>query len=186
MSKIKEVKLKGKVEHKSRISKSGKFKNIRHLIETLAIEDRAVSQDKVDAAVKKEFPDSSYILKGNHWPWYKCKIITKGEFTQMPSPLWAKNASKQPKKLKGIEAKKEIDKKKKPIKDTVVKKVKALIPKFKKEEPKPKAKKVQKPIVDDDDDLLPIKSKIKKPKKFEPSNEDLADIELEELENLEI
>jgi hypothetical protein len=79
-------------ERKSRISKSGKYKSIRHLIETLIKEDRNTTKEKVDKIVKQEYPTSSYITNptGSHWSWYQTHIAHRGRFTIITAPPWAR------------------------------------------------------------------------------------------------
>jgi len=185
---LKQKLTKQKTERTSRISKSGKFRTLRHLVETLIAANKDISQEKVDAAVKKEFPDSAYITNssGSHWPWYKCHIITKGHFTQIDAPSWAKGLDKKPKKLK-TDIKEKINKKK----DKVVEKVKTLIKKFKKEDKvkKKSSKEKLEPVGTDDNDEVVYarkskESKIKKKKlitkEVEPSNEQLSQLEMED------
>jgi hypothetical protein len=182
---LKQKSTKQKTERTSRISKSGKFRNLRHLVETLVAADKNISKEKVDAAVKKEFPDSAYITNssGSHWPWYKCHIITKGHFTQIDTPSWAKGLDKKPKKLK-TDIKEKINKKK----DKVVEKVKTLIKKFKNED-KVKKKKSKHDNIDasteheDIDDSIKLSKPKKKKlitKEVEPSNEQLSQLEMED------
>lgn len=178
----KEVKPKvSKVERKSRVSKSGKFRNLRHLVETLIAANKDITQDKVDAAVKKEFPDSSYITNptGTHFPWYRCHIVNHGRFTQIDTPSWAKGLDKQKKKLK-------TDLKEKPAKEKEKqKKVKsATSPLIQKTEKKKKLKEKIKPLVDIDDVEEPkIKKKKLIAKEVGPTDEELAQLEMDEGEN---
>lgn len=120
------VKKSKRKERKSRISKSGKWRNLRHMIESMIIKNRNITQEEVDAAVKKEFPVSKYITNsiGTHWPWYYCHIISKGRFTQIEAPSWAKGLDvKKEKKAKDIPKKEEKKKDKIKKKDITEKSI---------------------------------------------------------------
>lgn len=61
----------------SRISKSGKFKSIRHLMENLLAKNKKLTFEKANESVLKEYPDSKF--NNVHFSWYKNKIVSHGE-----------------------------------------------------------------------------------------------------------
>lgn len=61
----------------TRISKSGKFKSIRHLMETLLAKNKNLDYKKAEEAVLREYPNSKF--KNTHFGWYKNKIQTHKE-----------------------------------------------------------------------------------------------------------
>jgi hypothetical protein len=165
-----------KANKKTRMSKSGKFKNLRHLIETVFAKNKGAEKKDIDKIVKVEYPGSAFLKVGpqnTHFNWYRAHIVGKGEFTQVPAPSWAKDIDKSPKK-------------KKDKKDKIVEKVKTLTKKFKKED---KLKKKKTSIIDTEEEEdadrakkagLPSKLKLKKKNpllKVGPTNEELEEIE---------
>lgn len=86
---------------KTRASKDGKFKSVRHLMETLFAKNKNMEKEVADKMVAKEFPDSAWAknLKkkdsiGSHFPWYKNHIVSHREFTTIDVPAWAKGGAK--------------------------------------------------------------------------------------------
>ena len=61
----------------TRISKSGKFKSIRHLMESLLSKTPKLEYKKAEEAVLREYPNSKF--KATHFGWYKNKIQTHKE-----------------------------------------------------------------------------------------------------------
>lgn len=66
-------------------SKSGKYKNIRHLLETLFHKNPNLTSEEAMQEVKKEFPGSKYVAS-NHYPWYRTHIISKNEWVHFDKP----------------------------------------------------------------------------------------------------
>lgn len=83
-----------KTEKKSRASKSGKYKSIRHMMETLFYKNQNLTADDAMKIAKKEFPDSKYVESGNHFTWYHTHIVNMKEFTVIEPPKWAKGGAK--------------------------------------------------------------------------------------------
>lgn len=61
----------------SRISKTGKYTSIRHMMESLFRDDKELTFDKVIKVVKREYPNSAY--NRNHFSWYHNKIVSNGK-----------------------------------------------------------------------------------------------------------
>ena len=61
----------------SRVSKTGKFKCIRHLVETILAKKPDASFEEVSAKVEAEYPKSQFNAK--HLSWYKNRIIVNEE-----------------------------------------------------------------------------------------------------------
>lgn len=102
--KTKKVAKKAKASKKSskaRMSVSGKYKNIRALMETLFAKNKEITMDQVIPHVKKEFPGSAFTKNPNvHFSWYKSHVVAHREFTTMDAPAWAKGSSAKVKKQK--------------------------------------------------------------------------------------
>jgi len=97
-------KVEKKIEKKTRVSRSGTYKSIRHMMETMFYKNQDFSSDEAMKIVKKEFPDSAYV-NSNHFPWYHTHIVNLKEFTIIEPPKWAKGGAK-------IKTTKKVDKKK--------------------------------------------------------------------------
>jgi len=78
---------------KSRISKSKKYKSIRHMMEAMFYKNQNFTSEEAMKLMKKEYPDSAYV-KSNHFPWYHTKIANCREFTIIDPPKWAKGGAK--------------------------------------------------------------------------------------------
>ena len=72
-------------------SKSGNYKNIRHLMESLFAKSKDLTAEAATKAVKKEFPASAF--NNAHFSWYKTHIVNKREFIHETTPKWAKGHS---------------------------------------------------------------------------------------------
>lgn len=83
--KIAAKKVSKKVSAKRPQSKSGKYKNIRHLLEALFHKNSNLTSEQAMQEVKKEFPTSKYV-ESNHYPWYKTHIINKNEWIHFDKP----------------------------------------------------------------------------------------------------
>lgn len=89
-----QVKSKVAAKEKSK-SKSGKYKSVRHLLETLFFKNKELTKDEAKAVVKKEFPDSKYLrTTKTHFSWYKSHILNHREFVTIDPPSWAKGGPK--------------------------------------------------------------------------------------------
>ena len=76
-------------------SKSGKYRSVRHLLETLFSKNKELTKEEARAAVKKEFPDSKYLrTTKTHFSWYKSHILNHREFVTIDPPSWAKGGPK--------------------------------------------------------------------------------------------
>ena len=62
----------------TRISKSGKFKTIRHLVESVFKKKPGISYDSMEKFIMKEYPSSAF--NKSHFTWYKAKIIRNDEW----------------------------------------------------------------------------------------------------------
>jgi hypothetical protein len=69
-------------------SKSGNYKNIRHLMESLFAKKKDATAEETTKVVKKEFPTSAF--NNSHYSWYKTHIVNKREFIHEAKPKWAK------------------------------------------------------------------------------------------------
>lgn len=58
----------------TRISKSGKYESIRHMMEALFKGNKKLESEEAVKAVKKEYPASAF--NGKHFAWYKAKIMS--------------------------------------------------------------------------------------------------------------
>jgi hypothetical protein len=72
-------------------SKSGNYKNIRHLMESLFAKSKDLTVEAATKVVKKEFPISAF--NNAHYSWYKTHIVNKREFIHESVPKWAKGHS---------------------------------------------------------------------------------------------
>lgn len=72
----KSAKTAAKKERKSRVSKSGKFKSIRDLVESLIKKNKDMEFAVMEKEIKKEYPDSKFNNK--HYAWYRNDILVKG------------------------------------------------------------------------------------------------------------
>lgn len=81
-----EKKAEKKTEKKAKrpASTSGKYKNIRHLIESLFAGNKEISYEDTVKRVSAEFPESAY--KKTHYAWYKNKIVSHGEWKHVEKP----------------------------------------------------------------------------------------------------
>jgi len=61
----------------TRISKSGKYTSIRHMMEQILAKTPDITSEKVIPMVKKEYPNSAF--KPNHLAWYRGKIVKQGK-----------------------------------------------------------------------------------------------------------
>ncbi len=88
------TKKKGTAKKSTRLSKSGKYKSTRHLVESLFAKKKDMSAEDMEKAVKKEYPKGAFTAK-THYPWYKTRIVNRGEFvTEVKAPKWAKGGAK--------------------------------------------------------------------------------------------
>ena len=74
-------------------SKSGIWKNIRHLCECAFSEDKELTFDKFKALLKKEFPHCAAVRNGsykNHYKQYRHKIVIQKGFQYLEKPVWAR------------------------------------------------------------------------------------------------
>ncbi len=77
-------KVEKKGSNKKFVSASGKYKNVRHLMETLFKKNASTLYDDTEKTVKKEFPMSKF-AKGDH-AWYKNKIVSHNEWRHVEPP----------------------------------------------------------------------------------------------------
>ncbi len=81
-----------KISKKNRMSVSGTFKNIRHLLEEIFATNKNITRTEVIKQVKIEFPDSKLVTEDKpvNYAWYTNFIIKKKEFKYISAPKWAK------------------------------------------------------------------------------------------------
>lgn len=70
--------------------KGGKYKSIRHLLESMFAKKEGLTREEADAAVKKFFPTSRWVTFGSQWGSYNTRIHNRHEFVTMDPPKWAK------------------------------------------------------------------------------------------------
>lgn len=92
--KTKKVK-KEKKERRHRVSKSGKFKSTRHMMEVLFAKNKNLTKEEANKAVSKEFPNGAWakrmkVGKKSHFPAYKTRIVSHCVFKTINPPSWAK------------------------------------------------------------------------------------------------
>jgi len=84
----------GKKKESSRPKgKSGKFKTIRHFMESLFAKNKNLTKEEAGKLMAKEFPNSAWV-DGTHFPWYKNHIVNHGRFFHMTAPKWAEGLGK--------------------------------------------------------------------------------------------
>jgi len=74
------------------VCKTGQFKTIRHLLESMFTKKEGLTKDEGDAAVKKHFPTSRWVTFGSQWGSYYNRIHQHREFTTIDPPKWTKGA----------------------------------------------------------------------------------------------
>ena len=74
--------------------KTGKFKSIRHLLETLFAKNKDLTKEEGDIAVKKHFPTSRWVTFDSQWGSYFTRIRSHGEFKTITAPKWAQGGAK--------------------------------------------------------------------------------------------
>jgi hypothetical protein len=76
---------------RSRLSKSGGFKSIRHLLEEIFAKNKNITRAEVIKQVKIEFPDSKLVTeeKPTNFSWYVNFIVKQKEFKCITPPKWA-------------------------------------------------------------------------------------------------
>lgn len=88
------TKKKSTAKKSTRLSKSGKYKSVRHLVETIFARKKDTTAEAMEKEVKKEYPQSAFTAK-THYPWYKTRIVNRREFvTDVKVPKWAKGGAK--------------------------------------------------------------------------------------------
>ena len=82
----KKASAKKEVKHREE-SKSGKYKSIRHLMETAFAKNMEMTKAEAIEVVKKEFPNASFLVNPtSHFGWYKSHIVSKGEWKHVEKP----------------------------------------------------------------------------------------------------
>ncbi len=75
---------KSTTKEKKFVSKSGNYKNVRHLMETLLKKNASISYADAEKIVKNEFPMSKYAKPD--WSWYRNKIVSHNEWRHVEPP----------------------------------------------------------------------------------------------------
>lgn len=77
------------------ISKSGKYRSIRHLAECLFAEKSDLDLKSFKKAMKEEYPKSPSggISCYNHFSYYRHKLVKQGLFQCIPVPEWYKQGN---------------------------------------------------------------------------------------------